>query len=119
MNRLCSSYVRKVGQGLHCSRRTKARLLQGVREEMAEAMNLQGSLTEDDLRRRFGTPEELAAELRASVPSEEAARYHTWQRSRRRLAWVICGLVVVCVVGCILYTTGRTVQIVDSVILYH
>ena len=80
-------YLRQVGRRLYCAKEEKARLLDGLRAEVADVFSPGETLTAAKLSARLGAPADVAAELQAAVPDGEAER-----RLKRRHRWLWCGL---------------------------
>lgn len=119
MNRLCADYLRQVGRHLRCSRRSRNRLLRGLEEELTEVLSQEESLSQEQLYARFGAPQEVAAELQATLPPEEEQRYSRRKRCIRWIVLGICGLVILCLAGYIVHTIFTATSNIDSEIFYR
>lgn len=76
---LIKTYCRKVWKCLDCDRKEKAKLIRGLYEELSGAD--QQARDYSDLLHQYGTPENMAATLRAALKEEHILKF---QRKRRR-----------------------------------
>ena len=97
--KLVQKYCRNVGKKLCCRSDTKKRLLEGLQQELAE--NDLGNLSYDRFLSRFGTPDEVAAQLMEAVDLEEAASQA--KRRKRRLICLVAVVIVVLFLATVVY----------------
>ena len=86
MSRTVELYLKRVRRKLCAAAKTKAGLIDGLREEIAELGDEPGY---DDLIRTFGTPGQVARELQSSIEDGKVASV----RSRSRHAAIALGVV--------------------------
>lgn len=98
-DKVIRKYCRCVSKKLCCRSDTKKRLLEGLRQELAE--NDLGNLSYDQLSSRFGTPDEVAAQLMEAVEPEEAAREA--KRRKKRLFYIVAGILAVVIIATAVY----------------
>ena len=107
-NSTIDRYCRKVGRKLVCSRQSKQALLDGLKQELREAVTPEdcslGALEE-----KYGKTDAVAEELQQSISAEERNR----ASRRERMRWItLC-------VGIILLFVLLIVTILDSYPLYQ
>lgn len=85
-NSAVTQFCKQVGRKLQCTPATRRALLQGLEEELSEMPNAaRASLTR--LEANVGPVSHVAAELQASVSSEEESR--AVQKKHRRIIFVV------------------------------
>lgn len=119
MNRLYAGYVRQIGRCLRCSRKARLRLLQGLEEELEEALSQEEGISLDQLKARFGPPAKVAAELQATLPPEEEEQCTLRRRRVGRLVLALCGVLIVGLVGFIVCMACSDVAAITTQIVYY
>lgn len=93
MNKVAAHYLRAVRKALHCPGRQGKRLLHQLGEDIDEYCEEHPDATEEELCRRFGTPEDVAADFVEDLGGSIAVNI---QRRRNRIVTaVIVALVLV------------------------
>lgn len=89
-NSTIDRYCRKVGRKLVCSRQSKQALLDGLKQELREAVSREdcslGSLEE-----KYGKTDAVAEELQQSISAEERNRVSRG----RKIKWIVLVTVVI------------------------
>lgn len=98
-NSTIDRYCRKVGRKLVCSRQSKQALLDGLKQELREAVTPEdcslGALEE-----KYGKTDAVAEELQQSISAEERNR----ASRRERIKWIVlCTAIVILAASIILY----------------
>ena len=93
MNKPARAYLRAVRRALRCPRRQGKQLLRQLSEDIEEYCEEHPDATEEELCRRFGTPEDVAADFVEDLGGSIAVNI---QRRRNRIVTaVIVALVLV------------------------
>lgn len=107
-NSTIDRYCRKVGRKLVCSRQSKQALLDGLKQELSEAIS-KDDCSLASLEEKYGKIETVAEDLQQSISTEERNR----ASRRERMRWItLC-------VGIILLFVLLIVTILDSYPLYQ
>ena len=104
MNKVAERYLRAVRKALHCPGRQGKRLLRQLSEDIEEYCEEHPDATEEELCRRFGTPEDVAAAFAEDLGGSIAVNV---QRSRNRIVTAVI-VVLVLVAGAV---TARQIWI--------
>ena len=104
MNKVAERYLRAVRKALHCPGRQGKRLLHQLGEDIEEYCEEYPDATEEALFRRFGTPEDVAADFVEDLGGSIAVNI---QRRRNRIATAVI-VVLVLVAGAV---TARQIWI--------
>ena len=104
MNKVAERYLRAVRKALHCPGRQGKQLLHQLGEDIEEYCEEHPDATEEALFRRFGTPEDVAADFVEDLGGSIAANI---QRRRNRIATAVI-VVLVLVAGAV---TARQIWI--------
>ena len=104
MNKVAAHYLRAVRKALHCPGRQGKRLLRQLSEDIEEYCEEHPDATEEELCRRFGTPEDVAAAFAEDLGGSIAVNV---QRRRNRIVTAVI-VVLVLVAGAV---TARQIWI--------
>ena len=104
MNKVAERYLRAVRKALHCPGRQGKRLLRQLSEDIEEYCEEHPDATEEELCRRFGTPEDVAAAFVEDLGGSIAVNV---QRRRNRIVTAVI-VVLVLVAGAV---TARQIWI--------
>ena len=104
MNKVAERYLRAVRKALHCPGRQGKRLLRQLSEDIEEYCEEHPDATEEELCRRFGTPEDVAAAFAEDLGGSIAVNV---QRRRNRIVTAVT-VVLVLVAGAV---TARQIWI--------
>lgn len=104
MNKVAERYLRAVRKALHCPGRQGKRLLRQLSEDIEEYCEEHPDATEEELCRRFGTPEDVAAAFAEDLGGSIAVNV---QRRRNRIVTAVI-VVLVLVAGAV---TARQIWI--------
>lgn len=104
MNKVAERYLRAVRKALHCPGRQGKRLLRQMSEDIEEYCEEHPDATEEALCRRFGTPEDVAADFVEDLGGSIAVNV---QRRRNRIVTAVI-VVLVLVAGAV---TARQIWI--------
>ena len=104
MNKVAAHYLRAVRKALHCPGRQGKRLLRQLSEDLEEYCEEHPDATEEELCRRFGTPEDVAAAFAEDLGGSIAVNV---QRRRNRIVTAVI-VVLVLVAGAV---TARQIWI--------
>lgn len=104
MNKVAERYLRAVRKALHCPGRQGKRLLRQLSEDIEEYCEEHPDATEEELCRRFGTPEDVAADFAEDLGGSIAVNV---QRRRNRIVTAVI-VVLVLVAGAV---TARQIWI--------
>lgn len=104
MNKVAERYLRAVRKALHCPGRQGKRLLRQLSEDIEEYCEEHPDATEEELCRRFGTPEDVAAAFVEDLGGSIAVNV---QRRRNRIVTAVI-VVLVLVAGVV---TARQIWI--------
>ncbi len=104
MNKVAERYLRAVRKALHCPGRQGKRLLRQLSEDIEEYCEEHPDATEEALCRRFGTPEDVAADFVEDLGGSIAVNV---QRRRNRIVTAVI-VVLVLVAGAV---TARQIWI--------
>ena len=104
MNKVAKHYLRAVRKALHCPGRQGKQLLRQLSEDIEEYCEEHPDATEEALCRRFGAPEDVAADFAEDLGGSIAANI---QRRRNRIATAVI-VVLVLVAGAV---TARQIWI--------
>lgn len=97
MNKVAERYLRAVRKALHCPGRQGKRLLRQLSEDIEEYCEEHPDATEEELCRRFGTPEDVAADFVEDLGGSIAVNI---QRRRNRIVTAVI-VVLVLVAGAV------------------
>lgn len=97
MNKVAERYLRAVRKALHCPGRQGKRLLRQLSEDIEEYCEEHPDATEEELCRRFGTPEDVAAAFAEDLGGSIAVNV---QRRRNRIVTAVI-VVLVLVAGAV------------------
>lgn len=97
MNKVAERYLRAVRKALHCPGRQGKRLLRQLSEDIEEYCEEHPDATEEELCRRFGTPEDVAAAFVEDLGGSIAVNI---QRRRNRIVTAVI-VVLVLVAGAV------------------
>ena len=97
MNKVAERYLRAVRKALHCPGRQGKRLLRQLSEDIEEYCEEHPDATEEELCRRFGTPEDVAAAFVEDLGGSIAVNV---QRRRNRIVTAVI-VVLVLVAGAV------------------
>lgn len=95
MNKVAERYLRAVRKALHCPGRQGKQLLRQLSEDIEEYCEEHPDATEEELCRRFGTPEDVAADFVEDLGGSIAVNI---QRRRNR---IVTAVIVVLVAGAV------------------
>ena len=104
MNKVAERYLRAVRKALHCPGRQGKRLLRQLSEDIEEYCEEHPDASEEELCRRFGTPEDVAADFVEDLGGSIAVNV---QRRRNRIVTAVI-VVLVLVAGAV---TARQIWI--------
>ena len=104
MNKVAERYLRAVRKALHCPGRQGKQLLRQLSEDIEEYCEEHPDATEEELCRRFGTPEDVAAAFAENLGGSIAVNV---QRRRNRIVTAVI-VVLVLVAGAV---TARQIWI--------
>ena len=104
MNKVAERYLRAVRKALHCPGRQGKRLLRQLSEDIEEYCEEHPDATEEAVCRRFGTPEDVAADFVEDLGGSIAVNV---QRRRNRIVTAVI-VVLVLVAGAV---TARQIWI--------
>ena len=104
MNKVAERYLRAVRKALHCPGRQGKQLLRQLSEDIEEYCEEHPDATEEELCRRFGTPEDVAADFAEDLGGSIAVNV---QRRRNRIVTAVI-VVLVLVAGVV---TARQIWI--------
>lgn len=104
MNKVAERYLRAVRKALHCPGQQGKRLLRQLSEDIEEYCEEHPDATEEELCRRFGTPEDVAAAFVEDLGGSIAVNV---QRRRNRIVTAVI-VVLVLVAGAV---TARQIWI--------
>lgn len=104
MNKVAERYLRAVRKALHCPGQQWKRLLRQLSEDIEEYCEEHPDATEEELCRRFGTPEDVAAAFVEDLGGSIAVNV---QRRRNRIVTAVI-VVLVLVAGVV---TARQIWI--------
>lgn len=97
MNKVAKHYLRAVRRALRCPRRQGKQLLRQLSEDIEEYCEEHPDATEEELCRRFGTPEDVAADFVEDLGGSIAVNI---QRRRNRIVTAVI-VVLVLVAGAV------------------
>lgn len=97
MNKVAERYLRAVRKALHCPGRQGKQLLRQLSEDIEEYCEEHPDATEEELCRRFGTPEDVAADFAEDLGGSIAVNI---QRRRNRIVTAVI-VVLVLVAGAV------------------
>ena len=97
MNKVAERYLRAVRKALHCPGRQGKRLLRQLSEDIEEYCEEHPDATEEELCRRFGTPENVAVDFVEDLGGSIAVNI---QRRRNRIVTAVI-VVLVLVAGAV------------------
>lgn len=97
MNKVAERYLRAVRKTLHCPGQQGKRLLRQLSEDIEEYCEEHPDATEEELCRRFGTPEDVAADFVEDLGGSIAVNV---QRRRNRIVTAVI-VVLVLVAGAV------------------
>ena len=97
MNKVAERYLRAVRKALHCPGRQGKQLLRQLSEDIEEYCEEHPDATEEELCRRFGTPEDVAADFVEDLGGSIAVNI---QRRRNRIVTAVI-VVLVLVAGAV------------------
>lgn len=112
MNKVAERYLRAVRKALHCPGRQGKRLLRQLSEDIEEYCEEHPDATEEALCRRFGTPEDVAADFVEDLGGSIAVNI---QRRRNRIVTAVI-VVLVLVAGAV---TVRQIWIQQLLLDFH
>ena len=112
MNKVAERYLRAVRKALHCPGRQGKRLLCQLSEDIEEYCEEHPDATEEELCRRFGTPEDVAADFVEDLGGSIAVNI---QRRRNRIVTAVI-VVLVLVAGAV---TVRQIWIQQLLLDFH
>lgn len=112
MNKVAERYLRAVRKALHCPGRQGKRLLRQLSEDIGEYCEEHPDATEEELCRRFGTPEDVAAAFVEDLGGSIAVNI---QRRRNRIVTAVI-VVLVLVAGVV---TARQIWIQQLLLDMH
>ena len=112
MNKVAERYLRAVRKALHCPGRQGKRLLRQLSEDIEEYCEEHPDATEEELCRRFGTPEDVAAAFVEDLGGSIAVNV---QRRRNRIVTAVI-VVLVLVAGVV---TARQIWIQQLLLDFH
>lgn len=112
MNKVAERYLRAVRKALHCPGRQGKRLLRQLSEDIEEYCEEHPDATEEELCRRFGTPEDVAADFVEDLGGSIAVNI---QRRRNRIVTAVI-VVLVLVAGAV---TVRQIWIQQLLLDFH
>ena len=112
MNKVAERYLRAVRKALHCPGRQGKRLLRQLSEDIEEYCEEHPDATEEELCRRFGTPEDVAADFVEDLGGSIAVNV---QRRRNRIVTAVI-VVLVLVAGAV---TVRQIWIQQLLLDFH
>jgi len=93
-------YVKSVGRGLVASRKTRVRLLNGLRNELAEQS--EDLCCTEDITRTLGSVAVMRENLQSEVELDEIERCRTHSRIRN-LCYIVISMCIILVLLSILY----------------
>ena len=112
MNKVAERYLRAVRKALHCPGRQGKRLLRQLSEDIEEYCEEHPDATEEELCRRFGTPEDVAVDFVEDLGGSIAVNI---QRRRNRIVTAVI-VVLVLVAGAV---TARQIWIQQLLLDIH
>lgn len=112
MNKVADHYLRAVRRALHCPGRQGKQLLHQLGEDIDEYCEEHPDATEEALFRRFGTPEDVAADFVEDLGGSIAVNI---QRRRTRIVTALIVLLVL-VAGAV---TARQIWIQQLLLDFH
>lgn len=112
MNKVAERYLRAVRKALHCPGQQGKRLLRQLSEDIEEYCEEHPDATEEELCRRFGTPEDVAADFVEDLGGSIAVNI---QRRRNRIVTAVI-VVLVLVAGAV---TVRQIWIQQLLLDFH
>lgn len=112
MNKVAERYLRAVRKALHCPGRQGKRLLRQLSEDIEEYCEEHPDATEEELCRRFSTPEDVAADFVEDLGGSIAVNI---QRRRNRIVTAVI-VVLVLVAGVV---TARQIWIQQLLLDMH
>lgn len=112
MNKVAERYLRAVRKALHCPGRQGKQLLRQLSEDIEEYCEEHPDATEEALCRRFGTPEDVAADFVEDLGGSIAVNV---QRRRNRIVTAVI-VVLVLVAGAV---TARQIWIQQLLLDFH
>lgn len=112
MNKVAERYLRAVRKALHCPGRQGKQLLRQLSEDIEEYCEEHPDATEEALCRRFGTPEDVAADFVEDLGGSIAVNI---QRRRNRIVTAVI-VVLVLVAGAV---TVRQIWIQQLLLDFH
>lgn len=112
MNKPARAYLRAVRRALRCPRRQGKQLLRQLSEDIEEYCEEHPDATEEALCRRFGAPEDVAADFAEDLGGSIAVNI---QRRRNRIVTAVI-VVLVLVVGAV---TARQIWIQQLLLDFH
>ena len=112
MNKVAAHYLRAVRKALHCPGRQGKQLLHQLGEDIEEYCEEHPDATEEALCRRFGAPEDVAADFVEDLGGSIAVNI---QRRRNRIVTAVI-VVLVLVAGAV---TARQIWIQQLLLDFH
>lgn len=112
MNKPARAYLRAVRRALRCPGRQGKQLLRQLSEDIEEYCEEHPDATEEELCRRFGTPEDVAADFVEDLGGSIAVNI---QRRRNRIVTAVI-VVLVLVAGAV---TARQIWIQQLLLDFH
>lgn len=107
-------YLRQVESKLRCPKLERIRLLRTLKYEMTLEITDCDSLSEDQLVRRFGTPEDAAAQLSEMLPHGTEEQYYAKRKRRWIIAFAVCFCAVAILVGRLIWISSVDVDVTNT-----
>jgi len=111
-NKSAREYLRTVRGLLPCSRKVKDEITAPLRRSVAEFLCEQENASTEDLRRRFGAPEVIAASCLEDADTTEILRR---LRFKRRVLTIVISTVIVILTSWVLYLKFVTEEVRNEI----
>lgn len=113
----CEIYLEQVEHMLYCEQADKNRLLSGFRQEMLESFSDASELTEAQIIQHYGSPEAVAQELQAALPTSNIMKMSQRHKLRMWLGIIAAVLAVVLACSYIAWQNKIDVTYIDKEII--
>lgn len=97
------TYLKRVTQGLCCSRTEQKRLIAALEQEILDTIPNADRAPLTEIEEQFGPPDMMAQELQQTLPDDTAAQTAKKRLRRICLIFSLCLLAVVLIAGGIIY----------------
>lgn len=97
------TYLKRVKQGLCCSRTEQKRLITALEQEILDTIPNANHAPLAQIDKQFGPPDEMAQELQQALPDDTAAQTAKKRLRRICLIFSLCFLAVVLIAGGVIY----------------